>query len=268
MKILTRRNFVRAVVYGIPAACFAEASFLERKWLRLSHLRLEDTSSLRLVHFSDLHYKGDKKYLSRVVQRINEASPNFACFTGDIVENTKHLSEALDVLAGLRCPLYGVPGNHEYWSHAPFTEIEACFKATGGEWLADRAAITRDKTCLIEGLTGITRPAHMEYQARALLETDTTNEMGQNEAFPENIKRILLSHYPATANRLGTMKYDLILAGHSHGGQVRLPFWGALLVPGDVDGYDAGLYDTPAGPLYVNVGIGTWHIPVRFFCRP
>lgn len=47
-----------------------------------------------------------------------------------------------------------------------------------------------------------------------------------------------------------------------------MPFWGALLVPTDVEGYDAGLYTTPAGPLYVNVGIGTWLIPVRFLCRP
>jgi len=268
MKIVTRRNFMRTVVYGIPSACLVEAGFIERKWLRLSYLRLEDNARLRLVHFTDLHYKGDKKYLSRVIQRMNDVSPDFACFTGDIVENTRHLSDALDVLSGLHCPLYGVPGNHEYWSHAPFAEIEACFKATGGDWLPDRAVLTRDKTCLIEGLSGVTRPAQMENQARLLLEQDTENELEENREFPKGIKRILLTHYPATANRLVKMKYDLILAGHSHGGQVRLPFWGALMVPGDVDGYDAGLYDTPAGPLYVNVGIGTWHIPVRFFCRP
>jgi hypothetical protein len=61
---------------------------------------------------------------------------------------------------------------------------------------------------------------------------------------------------------------DLILAGHSHGGQVRLPFIGATLLPFWVDGYVRGWYDTPAGPLYVNVGLGTAALPLRFLCRP
>ena len=69
-------------------------------------------------------------------------------------------------------------------------------------------------------------------------------------------------------NNLPAESFDLILAGHSHGGQVRLPVFGPLLVPFGVEGYDAGLYDTPAGPLYVNVGIGTFMLPVRFWCRP
>ena len=153
-------------------------------------------------------------------------------------------------------------------SQAPFAEIEACFQATGGEWLPNRVVKTHDNRCLIEGLSGVTRPAQLDSPASRFPDQDTEDESGKSGDAPKGVKRILLTHYPATANRLGTIKYDLILAGHSHGGQVRLPFWGALLVPGDVDGYVAGLYDTPGGPLYVNVGIGTWHIPVRFFCRP
>lgn len=268
MKQITRRTFIRAGVYGLPAVCLVEGSLIERKWLRTSHLRLADTPSLRLVHFTDLHYKGDMNYLSRVIQRINNAAPDWACFTGDIVENKRYLSEALDILSGLQCPLYGVPGNHEYWSQAPFAEIEACFQATGGEWLPNRAVTTRDNRCLIEGLSGVTRPAQLEHQIALLIKKDTENPAGESDKFPEGIRRILLTHYPATVNSLKDIKYDLILAGHSHGGQVRLPFIGALFVPYDVDRYDAGLYDTPAGPLYVNVGIGTWLIPVRFFCRP
>jgi uncharacterized protein len=60
----------------------------------------------------------------------------------------------------------------------------------------------------------------------------------------------------------------LILAGHSHGGQVRLPFWGALIVPRGVGRYDLGYYKTAGGPLYVNAGIGTYRLPFRFNCRP
>lgn len=264
MKRCTRRNFLRAVVYGGSAACVADGYFIERKWLCVRQVRLTDAPTVRLVHFSDLHYKGDRKYLSRVVQHLNELSPDFACFTGDIMEKTTYLSEALDILSGINCPVYGVPGNHEYWSKAPFTEIEACFNTTGGAWLYDHAVMTGDGHCLLEGLSGVNRPAHLGERVRLLL-ADVVEEKAKSR---EDIKRILLTHYPATANHLGDLTYDVILAGHSHGGQVRLPLAGALLTPGDVDGYDTGLYETPAGPLYVNVGIGTWHIPVRFLCRP
>jgi predicted MPP superfamily phosphohydrolase len=63
-------------------------------------------------------------------------------------------------------------------------------------------------------------------------------------------------------------KYDLILSGHSHGGQVRLPILGALIVPIGVDGYEKGWYFTPAGWLHVSSGLGTFFLPTRFFCRP
>ena len=267
---MTRRNFLRSVVYGTPAVCFGAGYFVETKWLIVRQVRLSDTPNVRLVHFSDLHHKGNTRYLSRVVERINDLSPDFACFTGDIVEKVAHttyLDEALELLSRINCPLYGVPGNHEYWSHAPFSEIEACFKATGGDWLPDYVALTPDKRCLLEGLSGTTRAVQLNDRARLLLKA-AGSEVEASVAEAGDVKRILLTHYPATANHLGEAKFDLILAGHSHGGQVRLPIVGALVLPGDVYGYDAGLYETPAGPLYVNVGIGTWHIPVRFLCRP
>ena len=76
---------------------------------------------------------------------------------------------------------------------------------------------------------------------------------------------IHLGHYPATVNRMVMRRYGLL---HSHGGQVRIPFHGALVVPYNVGRYDLGLFQTPAGPLYVSPGIGTWKYPVRFCCRP
>ncbi len=63
-------------------------------------------------------------------------------------------------------------------------------------------------------------------------------------------------------------KFDLILAGHSHGGQVRLPVVGGLVIPYDVGKYEKGLYETKAGTLYVNPGIGSYGIPLRILCRP
>jgi predicted MPP superfamily phosphohydrolase len=75
-------------------------------------------------------------------------------------------------------------------------------------------------------------------------------------------------HYPAWVNRFKNQHCDLMLAGHSHGGQFRLPLIGSLVVPYNVDQYDMGLFQTAAGPLYVNPGIGWFYMNVRFNCRP
>ena len=83
----------------------------------------------------------------------------------------------------------------------------------------------------------------------------------------QGLKRLLLVHYPLFVEQVKG-SFDLILAGHSHGGQVRIPFWGALTLPYRVGHYDLGLFQTQAGPLYVNPGIGTFYLPVRTWCRP
>jgi predicted MPP superfamily phosphohydrolase len=80
-------------------------------------------------------------------------------------------------------------------------------------------------------------------------------------------KNILLLHFPLLAERVRN-KFDLMLAGHSHGGQVRLPFYGALVLPYWVGRYQVGMFRLPAGPLYVNPGLGWLATPIRFNCRP
>ena len=79
---------------------------------------------------------------------------------------------------------------------------------------------------------------------------------------------VVLVHYPEWADQLGPFRYDLILAGHSHGGQVRIPFYGALVVPFSTGKYEVGMFETKSGPLYVNPGIGYFYMNVRFNCRP
>lgn len=202
-----------------------------------------------MVHFTDLHHKGDRAYLTRIVKRINALSPDFVCFTGDLIEERPYLAEALELLGGIKSPLYGVPGNHDYWSKVPFEEIAKCFSATGGGWLLDRQMITADGEVSIIGATCLSMkqpPVEIEQRTR----------------------NILLMHYPAWVKKFTTEKFDLLLAGHSHGGQVRIPLFGPLYVPFGVDQYDMGLFPTPRGTLYVNPGLGWFPFPIRFNCRP
>jgi predicted MPP superfamily phosphohydrolase len=247
---LNRRKFIATALLATPAAVFADAKLVEPSWLKVNRLRIgSDKPTARFVHFTDLHHKGDRSYLQSVVAKINSLTPDFVCFTGDIIEEEKFLAEALEILAGIKAPLFGVPGNHDYWSEVSFAPIHKCFNATGGAWLMDEQRVVAGGKVNLIGLTCI------------------NNNQAQIALKPA-MKNILLMHYPAWVKNLGGQKFDLLLAGHSHGGQVRIPFYGPLVTPFGVDGYNLGRYQTPAGPLYVGSGIGYFYINLRFNCRP
>lgn len=251
---INRRRFL----FGLPVVAVGvsvvDAVWIEPHWLKVRRLRLsKGTPSHRLVDFTDLHYKGDRAFAEKVVGEINRQSADFVCFTGDLigdpVDKPEYLTGALEILGGIRAPLYGVPGNHEYWSKSSFARISRAFSATGGAWLLDEQARTQDGRLTLSGLScQSSQPAPLKPDPRT--------------------RNILLLHYPAWVKKLGPERYDLMLAGHSHGGQVRLPLIGAPKLAFAVDEYEMGLFETKNGPLYVNPGIGWFATPVRFRCRP
>lgn len=246
----SRRRLLLAALLSAPFVALADSTLVEPKWVRTRRFPLcNGQPTHRLVHFTDLHHKGDRSYLAAVVRKINALSPDLVCFTGDLVEETRHLAEALELLAGIKSPLYGVPGNHEYWSQAPFEPIADCFASTGGAWLPDQQRVTADGKLSVIGATCLSAK-----QPPVRPNATTRN--------------IFLMHYPAWAKRLGPERFDLLLAGHSHGGQVWIPLYGAIHVAYGVDEYVRGLYQTNVGPLYVNPGIGWFWVPIRFNCRP
>ena len=247
MSRITRRKFLGLSALAVPAALGADGRFIESTSLRVTQLKLNGAGHCRFVHFSDFHHKGDVRYAAEVVRTINELRPEFVCFTGDLVEEARFATEALGFIQQIRAPVFGAPGNHDFLCGVSFLEFEAAFSATGGAWLADRSRVLPEHEL---ELIGMGKGGFNAFKA------------------PRASKRVLLMHYPDIARGMRDHRFDLILAGHSHGGQVRLPFLGALIVPNGVGPYDHGYYDSPGGPLYVNAGIGTYLIPVRLNCRP
>jgi uncharacterized protein len=190
MKI-NRRKFILTALLATPCAIAADARWLEPQWVKIRRLRLsQGQPSHRFVHFSDLHHKGDRAHTESVVAMINSLSPDFVCFTGDIMEEGKFLPEALEVLAGVKVPMYGVPGNHDYWSRVPFDGIIKCFAATGGAWLLN------EERTIAEGKINLIGVAHL----------------GPKHPVPPvkpGMKNILLFHYPAWAKRFVSCGLDV-----------------------------------------------------------
>jgi predicted MPP superfamily phosphohydrolase len=246
---ITRRRFLLLAALASPALVYADAKWIEPRWVKVRSIKLaHGKPSHRIIHITDIHHKGDRTYLESVVRKINALSPDAVCFTGDLIEDKQFVAEALHVLEGIKSPLYGVPGNHEFWSDAPLGDFIKPFARTGGSWLMDSQAMTVDGKIQITGVTCLHgAPAALAPRA--------------------GVKNILLLHYPLLAERV-RHKFDLMLAGHSHGGQVRLPFYGALIVPYWVGRYEVGMFRLAAGPLYVNPGLGWLLTPIRFNCRP
>jgi predicted MPP superfamily phosphohydrolase len=267
-----------AAVLLILALSVAYAALVEPRWIRIVNLSLSDSPSLTLVHISDLHYKGDQKYLDKVVRLVNEAEPDLVCITGDLVGNARFLPPVLAALERIRAPVYAVPGNHEHWARVDFSFIDESCKKTGGGLLVNSSSKFSDGW-IVAGIDDIRAGNAVIEKAFAdvtigdggAAQDDT---QGANEGAKKSPARalyervIFLTHRPLGVELLGERKVALALAGHSHGGQVRLPIINALYAPQDIGRYDRGYYETPNGPLYVNPGIGTWLVPLRFLCRP
>ncbi len=244
---ISRRQFFGLTTAAVLSISTTEALAVDTERLRLTHLRLGKPPHTRFVFWTDFHYKGDAAYAEKVVAMINGLQPEFVCFAGDLVEDAIFQEEALKFVAMIRHPVYGVAGNHDFNSHSSFALNRKVFAATGGAWLSDQIAHPAGDKVELCGATW------------------------RNVGFvpPQSDRpRILLTHYPTTADKTDGRTFAAVLAGHSHGGQVRLPFYGAVVLPRWVGRYDMGLFRTPAGPLYVNAGVGTFRVPVRMNCPP
>ena len=235
------------------ALCCSYGIFVETRWIRVIHLVLSDSPSLKLIHISDLHHKGDQKRLDKVVRLVNDIESNVVCFTGDLVEESRHLLPALAALERIRAPVFAVPGNWEHWAGIDLSLVDDSCRKTGGALLVNTSAQFRDNWVVV-GVDDTSTGHGVIEKAFSAVEPD------------DNV--IFLTHSPTGIEMLDERRVALALAGHSHGGQVRLPLIGALFLPAGVGRYDKGYFETPYGPLYVNPGIGTWFVPVRFLCRP
>ncbi len=216
-------------------------------------------SDLTLVHLSDLHVARLGFRERRAIDIVNAARPDVIVVSGDLTARGGRPEALAAFLAALRARggKFAVWGNHDYWDGAATTWGPEAVRR-GGFTILDNASqrIGFPGGRLV--IAGIDDPVTGRDNLKKAMQRVSRREVC-----------LLLAHSPEVARSLGNWDIDLVLAGHTHGGQVRLPWIGAIWIPYGTRDYLDGWYDVDGGArLHVNRGLGWSWIPVRFLCRP
>ena len=224
----------------------------------------------RIAHISDLHNAEMGKDNEKLLDMLRETEPDIIAITGDIIDSSNtNIDIALQFTKAAMeiAPCYYVTGNHEA-RISKYDELKAGMEAAGVVVLEDE----KTKISLEGGeitLIGVNDPSYQtDYlfgDAEAVMQSKL-----QEISDAENEFTILLSHRPELFEVYADNKMDLVLSGHAHGGQFRLPFVGGLVAPnqGLFPKYDAGLYTEENTNMIVSRGIGNSILPFRFNNRP
>ncbi len=215
---------------------------------------------LSIVHLSDLHFTGRvaKEYFQEAVRHANETEPDLVAITGDLIDHSDYIDWTPDTLGRLRgrYGVYFVLGNHDTYidvKRLRRTLVDNGLTDLGGHW----------KPVEIRGQQVIIAGNELPWFAPAA-------DMGQCPPRDENGEplRIVLSHSPDQLDWARAQDADLLLAGHTHGGQIRLPLIGPILAPSRVGvKYASGVFYAAPTIMHVTRGI-SGQLPIRLNCPP
>jgi hypothetical protein len=287
---LTRsgRRYPRAIAVLLVAsvACFGArlyATHLEPRRLMVREATVPVAglhAPVRLLHFSDIQSGAVGAWEERIVAKIREIDPDLIILTGDLlhplppVNLATELPKIRELLEGLHPPLgkFMVAGDTDSWVHRGSTEVASLHYLSGSDTVIE-APGGRIR------LLGLTLRESAEPDrarrrvARWMAAGETETRPAARSGGPESDVTIVAGHRPDFALGLGDLPVDLALAGHTHGGQVRIPFYGPLITLSQVPRDWARGFRRIDGPwLNVSAGLGNEHtagLPaLRVFCPP
>ena len=224
----------------------------------------------RIAQVSDLHNDDMGKPGGKVLAMLRTAQPDMIAITGDLIDS--RCTDLEVALAFAReavkiAPCYYVTGNHESRMEEEYAQLKAGLLEMGVTVLED-TAVTLERSGVSIDIAGIRDPAFETDYVR-ILEVDLMEESLQ-KVVREDGFMIVLSHRPDYMDLYVKHRVDLVLTGHAHGGQVRLPLVGGLYVPnqGLFPKYDAGVFREGNTQMVVSRGIGNSAFPFRINNRP
>ncbi len=264
-----RRLFVtaRAALFAAPVAAVGVGVLVERNRFHLRRIDIsvsglpKDLDGLRLVHLSDIHLSPflEERDLRRVIDMANRARPHLAVITGDMITlRADRLSDCLNLLRNLRAEagIFGCFGNHE--------SLAGCRRRASREGEKLGIRFLRGEALPLHFGSAVLNLAGVDHQWRDepyLAETE--------QLLDPSATNLLLSHNPAVFPVAADQGWDVTLSGHTHGGQVTIPFLEQYLNVARVfTPYVYGLYRKGKSSIYVTRGIGTVAVPTRIGAPP
>lgn len=257
------------VAYGLEVACASAMSVcpvggpVEHVDLVLGFPSLPaEFSGLRVGLLADLHLPSSTALLPRVREWASAEEVDVWAVTGDLIDHKRGIGLARELLAALSAPygIYAVAGNNDNRIFGPGAPATAAIEAMGATVLRNRSVLLQRSRATLP-LIGVDDPSRKHDDLRAA--------MHGLDGCPFSL---LLAHSPGVAFRAAEVGISLVLTGHTHGGQIRLPRIGALTSRTRQRGCGrkmaGGLFSVDGTAVYVSRGLGTSLLPVRILCPP
>lgn len=240
--------------------------YIEPYNLTLKEYKIESSNipksfdSLKIIHFSDIHYGRtvDFEYLKEIVNKINNHEPDLVIFTGDFLDkdinlDTKEINKINNELKKIDSTLgnFAVIGNHDM------------------KYLNDYKNICDNAFTILDNQEKILYYNENESIKLIGLADSLESKINYDLLNKENNEyTFVLVHEPDEFDKISEYKFDVMLSGHSHNGQIRLPFIGKIYTPiGSKDYFDS-YYNINNKEIFISNGIGTSSLPFRFMSRP
>lgn len=266
---MNRRSFLKSTfAAAVPLGPLTAASYglyeagsvrIERPTIAVPRLPAA-FDNLRIAFLTDIHHGPfiALDYVASIVRTTLALAPDLILLGGDYIsKDPKYVGPCFEVLAGLDAPLgvFGVLGNHDYQSGMP--AMKSAFAAARFEELTNRGVWLERGSSRLR-LAGVDDLWFGRPDPRPALGNASAEDAC-----------LVVSHNPDFAEKLRDPRVGLVLSGHTHGGQVYVPGYGAPIVPSRYgQKYLQGLVAAPMTQVYVSRGLGTVTPPMRYNCRP
>ncbi|EAO52303.1 phosphoesterase [Bacillus thuringiensis serovar israelensis ATCC 35646] len=270
-KKINRIVMIICILVGFTIFLYLQNNLISITEVKITSSKIPSSfKGYKILQISDLHNKkfGDNQDV--LIQKIKSIDPDIIAITGDLIDSKSYDAEvSMQLIREIvkKYPVYFVTGNHEQWS-GKYNNLEKELKKYDVNVLRNEHVGIRKGEQEIN-LLGIDDPEFV------------TGNRDEGNIIIDEIKKakiemqpdkynVLLSHRPEFIKEYTNERLHLVLSGHAHGGQVRLPFIGGLVAPnqGVLPKYTAGLYVEQNTSMVVSRGLGNSIIPQRILNRP
>lgn len=257
--------FLFIILVLIYSYFFGTKGLIVKEYKVINQHLPDEFYGLKIVHLSDIHYGKhfNKEKLEKVINKVNEINPDIVVLTGDLVDNKLDKvqdDELKELLSSINSKIgkYAIMGNHDY----KYKNWEYIIKDSGFINLNDTYDIIYGKNSKIM-ISGISTNLYGEKKVKDKLQPSIKYDETNDIAY-----KILLIHEPDYIDEIKDISYDLILSGHSHDGQIKLPFIGAIYTPVGSKKYYKNYYKVQNAELFISSGLGTSGLNLRLFNKP